>query len=54
MEKLHSIDFARIRSYSKDLKKEVRSWYKHPISYSEMVAQYQRIHTTVKMNLSER
>ncbi len=46
MPELHSIDFEMIRRFSKDLKREVESWAKDPWSWDDMVAQYQRLHTT--------
>lgn len=46
MPELHSIDFAMIQRFSKDLEREVNSWAKHPWSWEDMVAQYQRLHTT--------
>ena len=46
MSELHSIDFDMIQRFSEDLKREVASWAKDPLSWEDMVAQYQRLHTT--------
>ena len=48
MPKLRSIDFEKIRRSSEGLKREVLSWSRAPLSWDDMVAQYQRIHTTQK------
>ena len=46
MPELHSIDFDMIQRFSEDLKREVASWAKDPLSWEDMVAQDQRLHTT--------
>ena len=48
MPELRSIDFEMIRRFSEDLHREVESWSKDPWSWDDMVAQYQRLHTTRK------
>ena len=46
MPELHSIGFEMIQRFSVDLRREVESWAKDPWSWEDMVAQYQRLHTT--------
>ncbi|MBP3257211.1 MAG: hypothetical protein J6M23_04285 [Bacteroidales bacterium] len=46
MPELHSIDFEMIKRFSEDLRREVESWAKDPWSWEDMVAQYQRLHST--------
>ena len=54
MPELHSIDFEMIRRFSEDLSREVLSWSKAPWSWDDMVAQYQRLHTTQKPSAKPR
>ena len=52
MPELHSINFDLIRRFSEDLNREVLSWSKAPWSWDDMVAQYQRLHSTPKQKAS--
>ena len=46
MPELRSIDFEMIRRFSEDLLREAESWSKDPWSWEDMVAQYERLHST--------
>ncbi len=46
MRELHSIDFKMIQRFSEDLRREIDDWSNDPWSWDDMVAQYQRLHSS--------
>ena len=53
MPELRSINFEMIRCFSKGLREEVRSWTKDPWSWDQTIAQYQRLHSTQELPLTQ-